>query len=61
MIHDPDCCAWIQERDDGDAWSTSCGNAMCINDGTPSENHWKFCCYCGFRIKEFPFVDDEEE
>lgn len=30
-----------------DWWTTSCGNSFVLNDGTPSENNMRFCCYCG--------------
>jgi hypothetical protein len=35
-------------------WSTSCGNAFCLNHGTPSDNDMKFCCYCGLMLREVP-------
>lgn len=34
-----------------DYWSTSCGNAFIINEGTPYQNKMKFCPYCGQPIK----------
>jgi hypothetical protein len=41
-------CAWI---DDGEGhFDTSCGNRHTLIDGTPKDNHMKFCCYCGRHI-----------
>lgn len=56
-----DVCAWHQEDWDSDAWNTSCGNCFCLNDGPPSENDMNFCCYCGGKLTEEPWKDDQEE
>ena len=40
-------CIWSSQEAGGDRWSTSCGHEYIINDGTPAENHMKFCLYCG--------------
>ncbi len=48
-------CEWKYVEDsffDGH-WHTSCGNDFAmINDDTPKDNKFKFCCYCGKKIKE---------
>jgi hypothetical protein len=46
-------CVWAQD-DDG-IWLTDCENAFTLNDGAPSENDMKFCCYCGKPLKEEPW------
>ena len=46
-----DTCAW---REDEGVWDTDCGNAFEINEGGPTENKMKYCCYCGKEIEEFP-------
>lgn len=38
-------CVW-QEDQDGN-WDTQCGGCFIIEEGTPSENDMKYCCYCG--------------
>lgn len=38
-------CTW-RPGDYGE-YNTSCKNAFVLNDGTPSDNNMKFCCYCG--------------
>jgi len=37
-------CEWSEV---GEMWETTCGHAFVLNDGTPSENEMRFCCYCG--------------
>lgn len=44
-------CIW-KEQEDGAYWSTSCGKAFSLEDGTPSHNKMKFCCYCGLPLVE---------
>ena len=46
-------CIWV-ELDDPDIvlWATSCGNEFHIEFDKPSDNHMKYCCYCGKEIRE---------
>lgn len=46
-------CAWDEDFEGN--WETGCGHTVCINEGTPRENGWKFCCYCGAAIEEHAF------
>jgi hypothetical protein len=48
---------------DGDgAWDTACEETFVINDGTPAENHMRFCHSCGALIDAteyvWPVMDD---
>jgi len=43
-------CKWTYQDDPTYAWATKCGQMHVITDGTPAENDFKFCCYCGGRI-----------
>ncbi len=52
----PKPCAWIQEGE-CDLWGTECGNAFTLNEGSPSDNGMKFCCYCGAELVEYPTPD----
>lgn len=46
-------CNWEQEDDeDSDCWLTDCGHTFRLDEGAPSENHMKFCCYCGKCVTE---------
>jgi hypothetical protein len=55
-------CRWSQQdHESGDCWETDCGGTFGIDEGTPSENGMKFCCYCGAPLAEEKFVPDEED
>lgn len=44
-------CLWTEDEDA--VWHTSCGHTFEVNNmETPTENGFKFCCYCGRAIKE---------
>ena len=52
----------MQETEDCNDWTTSCGQCFSIIDGSPTDNKFVFCCYCGAKVIEKPFVwegDDE--
>ena len=46
----PLTCTWT-ENEDG-VYETNCGNLFMFNDGTPSENGFEFCPYCGRELRE---------
>lgn len=48
-------CCWDNTGDD--TWETYCGKSFVLIDGTPSKNDMHFCCYCGARITEVPYVE----
>ena len=44
-------CNWV-ENENGD-WDTDCGQIFVFNDyRLPSENRFKFCCFCGGALNE---------
>jgi len=46
-------CMWVMVEDpDIDLWCTSCGEEFHLEADTPSDNHMKYCCYCGKEIAE---------
>ena len=53
-------CTWTENVSDG-SWSTGCGEDFMLNDGTPAENHMRYCCYCGKPIVEQPYVEEEDD
>jgi len=57
----PEVCRWVQDGDGADLWESSCRGYFRIDDGTPSENGMKFCCYCGKPLEESPWVEEEGE
>jgi len=45
-------CKWKEAREFGDIYyETSCGGDIVFTDGTPEENEYRFCPYCGKEIK----------
>lgn len=38
-------CLWRADEDGN--WFTDCGHAFVLTEGTPRENGFEFCCYCG--------------
>lgn len=59
MMNTPttETCAWV-ETEDGQ-WETECMEIFEFNDGTPDENGFKFCPYCGTKIEERIAVDGD--
>lgn len=47
-------CRW-QSSGEGDIYETECGDTFQIFEGSPSDNHMEFCCYCGRKLKEEVF------
>ena len=52
MIKDrrDDYCVWTFSNDDNCYWATDCGHSFQFIDGSPKENHMKFCPYCGKKL-----------
>ena len=46
-----DYCIWSQE-DDLSYFETSCSQSFTFYEGTPLENEFKFCPFCGKEIEE---------
>lgn len=53
----PNDCNWTQDWEGN--WETECGNVAVVGDGAPHENDMRFCWYCGGRLVEVPFAEDE--
>ena len=50
---EPKTGKWILDDEDTNSWECSeCGGLLIINDGTPHENDWNFCPYCGTKLEE---------
>jgi hypothetical protein len=61
-LEQPNECHWYQDGDeDSDKWAASCGRHRYfqLNDGTPTDNRMKHCCYCGKPLVEVP-IDPED-
>lgn len=44
-------CEWKLEDAEGNLYATGCENRQLIFEGTPEENGYKYCPYCGRKIK----------
>ena len=44
-------CKWDEDKD-CEYFSTECGEAYCLIDGTIKENKLLYCPFCGKKIKE---------
>ena len=53
-------CVWRVDNDG--VWNTDCGQAHVFIDGTPGQNNYGFCPYCGKPLAEIhapnPSSDD---
>lgn len=48
-------CIWQQDADPEvfpNLWRAGCGNSFYLDAEKPSDNHMKYCCYCGKEIAE---------
>lgn len=52
----PNTCVWTEDGDG--AWDTGCGNLFVLNEGSPSDNEMKFCCYCGGKLEQVVYDDE---
>lgn len=49
----PKTCAWEETHElEGISWQTECGHRFTIIDGTPADNEFNFCPYCGGHLVE---------
>ena len=44
-------CEWRLCDEEANVYDTSCRNPHILIEGTPQENNYEFCPYCGRRIK----------
>lgn len=52
-------CSWIEDSDG--TWETQCDHYFVVMEGTPAENGFRFCCYCGGELFLSPFDETDEE
>ena len=48
---DDDVCEWKLEDEEANLYLTECQQRQLIFDGTPKENNYEYCPYCGKKIK----------
>jgi hypothetical protein len=44
-------CLWLLWDIDCDMWDTTCGNEFQFTTDGPRENKFRFCPYCGGRLR----------
>ena len=49
-------CDWTQDWEGH--WDTECGERFIFFDGGPDNNDFVYCPYCGDRIMEHPYSED---
>lgn len=47
-------CVW--HCDEYGVWHTDCEHLYVINEGLPSDNSMKYCCFCGKEIIEYELL-----
>jgi hypothetical protein len=52
------CCEWKQ-YDENDIYYTGCEQIHMFIDGSPTDNKYEFCPYCGKKIKVAPYTEGE--
>jgi hypothetical protein len=50
-------CEW-EENSDGQ-YEADCGNIFEVIEGTPEENGFKFCTFCGKPLKQVRFEEED--
>ena len=46
-----DVCEWMLCDEESNVYDTSCRNPHILIEGTPKENNYEYCPYCGKKIK----------
>src|SRR5690606_14840627 len=54
-------CTWHGNPDDSGFWDTDCHNTFVLDDGTPTDNDMKFCCYCGRPLVTGVVTDEDDD
>ena len=54
-------CVWHQDGEDSDTWGSKCGRYFRLDDGTPDDNHMRWCCYCGKPLESVIWTDEDDE
>ncbi len=44
---EPAVCEWYLADEDDSVWETTCKHVFLFTTDGPTENKFKFCCYCG--------------
>jgi hypothetical protein len=60
-LEQPNECHWYQDGDeDSNIYMASCNRRYFeLEDGAPTDNHMKHCCYCGKPLVEVPIEPED--
>lgn len=54
-------CDWHQDGEDSETWQTGCGHYFTIIDGTPTDNKFRHCCFCGHLLAQHLHENDYDD
>jgi hypothetical protein len=54
-----DTCTWSEDADS--VWTSDCGQDFELVWGTPTENEFTYCCFCGKKLVEKQYSEENEE
>lgn len=54
-----DCCEWRLIDYEANVYDTTCRNPHILLEGSPTDNSYEFCPYCGKEIKVAPYTEGE--
>jgi hypothetical protein len=55
-------CTWAPQDSGGsNIWETECGEGFIFEDGSPKENGFLFCPYCGLELCEIEEENNQYE
>jgi len=54
-----DTCTWSEDADS--VWTSDCGQDFELVWGTPTENEFTYCCFCGKKLVEKQYSEKNEE
>jgi hypothetical protein len=63
LLQEGAVCTWVQDRDwdNPSDYYTTCGQSFSLVEGTPKENGFNYCCYCGQKLIENLAEGDEDD
>ena len=54
-----DYCEWVLIDYEANVYDTTCRNPHILLEGSPTDNSYEFCPYCGKKIKVAPYTEGE--
>lgn len=57
LTPEPTICLWTPESEYVCCYTTGCKNDFNFFEGSPADNHFIFCPFCGKKIKEKEFIE----